>query len=139
MPALVLPEIACVEKPMKKSGSIVSNSRLFATMCGIAVVALVASTPGVASEYVGRDVTVRYADLDVNSVAGATQLLGRIQGAAERVCAPLDHGNLSSRVRRDACERKLTAEAVGRVNSSALLAVHESAHRAAPRVIALAR
>ena len=68
----------------------------------------------------GRDITVRYADLDAGTVDGATLLLKRIEAASGRVCASLDHGDLASRSRREACERKLTAAAVTRVNSPVL-------------------
>ena len=95
--------------------------------------------PTLASGITGRDITVRYADIDAGTIDGATVLLRRIEGAASRVCAPLDHGDLASATRRESCEQKLTAAAVSRVNSPALASVYRSAYREAPRVIAQAK
>lgn len=105
----------------------------------LAAVCVLPAVPALASDVTGRDVTVRYADLDAGTVAGATQLLQRIEVAAGRVCAPLDHGDLSSRSRRESCEQKLTSAAVSRVNSPVLVSLYQSARRDAPRVIAQAK
>lgn len=117
---------------------ITSKSRIF---CGgaLAAAALMLTMPAVAGAVTGPDVAVRYADLDVNSVSGATQLLQRIESAADSVCARLDHGDLSSRANRERCEQKLTAAAVTKVNHPVLAQVYESAHHTAPRVAALVR
>ena len=72
-------------------------------------------------------------------MAGATQLLTRIEVAANSVCARLDHGDVASRANRQRCEQKLTAAAVAKVNHPVLAQVYESAHRTAPRVAALVR
>jgi UrcA family protein len=105
----------------------------------LAAAAVVLTLPVVAAGVTGPDVAVRYADLDVNSVSGATQLLQRIESAADNVCARLDHGDLSSRGNRERCEQKLTAAAVTKVNHPVLAQVYESAHHTAPRVAAVVR
>lgn len=105
------------------------------TVIGALSLAAAASASGIT----GPDVTVRYADLDVDTVDGATLLLKRIESASGRVCSPLDHGDLASRGRREACEQKLIAAAVSRVNSPALATVYQSVRRDAPRVIAQAK
>lgn len=119
-----------------------NSRRSLATVMLPAVLAVASALPGaataLASDVTGRDVAVGYADLDAGTVDGATRLLQRIEVAAGRVCAPLDHGDLASRTRRQACEQKLTADAVTRVNTPALVAVYQSARRDAPRVIARA-
>jgi UrcA family protein len=107
----------------------------------VAVVAATASGLSVsvaAGDITGRDVTVSFADLDANTLDGAAVLLRRIESAANRVCAALDHGDLASRSKREACELKLTAAAVSRVDLPALATVYRSAYLAAPRVIARA-
>jgi UrcA family protein len=81
---------------------------------------------------------VRYSDLDLETVEGANTLLKRISSAAKSVCAPIDHGSLSSKAKAEACQGKLTAAAVARVDSPVLLAVYESA-RTMPQVVTAAR
>ena len=123
---------------MKMSHRPVTRTCLVAA-AATTLAALSLAVPASASDITGRDITVRYADLDVATVDGATLLLKRIEGAANRVCSPLDHGDLASKGRREACEQKLTAAAVTRVNSPALATVYQSARRDTPRVIAQAK
>ncbi len=113
-----------------------TSYRIFIFSC--AMLALGQAAPALAGGVYGADVSVQYSDLDVDTVAGATTLLKRIHGAAQSVCAPIDHGSLSSRARRDACQGKLTAAAVARVNRPVLLAVYEST-QSMPRVVTAAR
>lgn len=95
--------------------------------------------PAFAGGTVGSDVTVRYADLDVGSEAGARKLLQRIEWAARRVCAPLDHGSLTSRVHEDSCRRQVTEAAVIKVNHPVLQATYELVRSARPPVASLRR
>ena len=115
----------------------IATASLIAAVSAISSLPLAA--PAFASDITGRDVAVQYADLDVETVDGATRLLQRIEAAAGRVCAPLDHGDLASRRSRDACEHKLTSNAVSQVDSPALASVYQSARRDASRVIAQAK
>ena len=118
------------------------NKHLRTPLTGImfaAVAALSMAPLAFAADVTGRDVTVRYAGRDVSTVDGATLLLQRIESASAHVCAALDHGDLASRGRRVACEQKLTAAAVTRVDSPVLADVYRAARRDASRVIALAR
>jgi UrcA family protein len=103
-----------------------------------AAMALGLAAPAFAGGFHGPDVAVRYSDLDVDTVEGATTLLKRINAAAKSVCAPLDHGSLASKAQRDACQGKLTAAAVARVDRPVLLAVYEST-QSMPRVVTAAR
>lgn len=95
---------------------------------GLALLAA-AQAPAFAGGVVGPDVAVRYHDLDLNTVEGATVMLQRIKAAAARVCAPLYHGTLASMVKRDACQNQLVGETVAKVNRPALAALNESTHR----------
>lgn len=122
---------------MRKAHQPILTGRLLAALAAIVSLPFAASAP--ASDVSGRDITVRYADLDAGTIEGATVLLQRIRRAADRVCAPLDHGDLGSRNHRQACEGKLTSAAVTGVNSPALASVYQSSRRDTRRVIALAK
>src|ERR1700722_10109216 len=71
-----------------------------------------------------RQVTVQYADLNVSTSHGAAVLYGRIRIAAEAVCSPLSHGDLSSKMHRDACVSQSIAAAVSKLDQGALFAVY---------------
>jgi UrcA family protein len=107
----------------------------------IACAALMVSlTPPLhAGEMVGPDITVPYADLAVDSEQGASKLLQRIEWAAQRVCARLDHGTLASRANAKACRQTVAAAAVQKVNHPMLQAVYDSARGARPAVASLGR
>jgi UrcA family protein len=84
-----------------------------------------------------REVTVQYADLNVSSSHGAATLYGRIRTAAEAVCSPLSHGDLSSKMHREACVSQSIAAAVSKVNQGALFAVYNAkSAQPLPRIVA---
>jgi UrcA family protein len=65
---------------------------------------------------------VRYGDLDVNTVAGATALYRRLQGAAHFVCG--DEGrSLDEQRQWEGCVHDALAEAVTAVHSPTLSAI----------------
>jgi len=72
-------------------------------------------------------VSVSYADLNMESAACLRSLYGRLQSAARRVCAPLDDGRQSSRnlpfVR---CYDSALSSAVAQINKPVLTAMHNS-------------
>ena len=70
----------------------------------------------------GRAVTVQYGDLNISTSGGGATLYGRIRAAAEAVCSPLDHGDLSSRMHRKACVNQSIAGAVSKINQGSLVA-----------------
>jgi len=70
-----------------------------------------------------RSITVRFADLDLSSIAGAKTLYHRIQAAASQVCRPVGTDPIEQFGSR-ACARKATADAVSKVNNPLLTAVH---------------
>lgn len=83
------------------------------------------------------EATVNYSDLSVSSSRGATVLYGRIRAAAEGLCSPLYHGDLSSRMHRNACVQQSIADAVGKVNQAALFAVYNAKNeRPLPMIVA---
>jgi UrcA family protein len=107
-------------------------------LLAIAALALATASPTFAGSLTGPDVVVSYSDLNLDSVDGATTLLKRIRVAADNVCAPLNHGNISSRANVDKCNAKLTDAAVTKVNHPVVASVYKAAHRNASSVAALA-
>jgi UrcA family protein len=124
------------ESTMKTSTRQNSLSSL-AIACATLMTAL--TPPLHAGEIVGPDITVRYADLAIESEQGASRLLQRIEWAAQRVCARLDHGTLASRTNAKACRQTVAAAAVQKVNHPMLQAVYDSAKGARPPVASLVR
>jgi UrcA family protein len=98
--------------------------RIIAILCSAFAMGSTATTH--ATDLVGPDVTVHYRDLAIGTEQGASRLLKRIEWAASRVCARLDHGSLPSRANMNACREKLSAAAVSKVNHPMLLAVYNS-------------
>jgi UrcA family protein len=101
-------------------------------------VALSFASISTASDSTGaREVTVQYADLNVSISRGAVALYGRIRAAAEGVCSPLYHGDLSSKMHRDTCVQQSIADAVTKVNQGALFAVYNAKNsRPLPVIVA---
>jgi UrcA family protein len=92
-----------------------------------------------ASDLTGPDIAVRYENLAIDTEQGASQLLKRIENAAARVCARLDHGTLASRKNVQGCIQKLTADAVSKVNHPMLLAAYNSNGQIAPPIARLTK
>jgi UrcA family protein len=110
---------------------------LVAIFCATLAVGL--AGPANATDLVSPDITVRYGDLAIDTEQGASKLLKRIEGAADRVCARLDHGSLVSRSNAEDCSRKVTAAAVNQVNHPMLLAVYSSARGMSPPIASLTK
>jgi UrcA family protein len=82
-----------------------------------------------------RTMTVRYADLNISTASGATTLYHRILGAARSVCG--EEGSeldLEARHTWDDCFRSAVNDAVEKVHSPLLTAVH---HKSTPSVSAM--
>lgn len=92
-----------------------------------------------AEEVVGPDITVRYGDLAIDTQQSASKLLRRIEWAAQRVCARLEHGTLASHANAKACRHTVAAASVQKVNHPMLQAVYDSAKGARPAVASLGR
>lgn len=76
-----------------------------------------------------RSVSVRYADLDLASAAGAAALYQRLQGAARVVCGYADR-NLAMLRYVNRCNHSAISDAVSSVNAPLLSAIH-NAHQGA--------
>jgi UrcA family protein len=84
-----------------------------------------AAQPGV---FEPRQMSVSYADLNIESAAGAKVLYGRLQFAAQRVCEPLDDGqHRTVNFHFQACYRNALDSAVAKINRPTLTAMHSSA------------
>lgn len=74
-------------------------------------------------QYVTHTVTVRYADLNLSSVAGANTLYRRIVGAARFSCGYKGQG-LREQMEWRSCYKNAVADAVAAVNSPNLTAIY---------------
>jgi UrcA family protein len=120
------------------------NTKNIATrlIAGAIVTALISSFSSIASAAEGTDSlqkTVKYADVSVASAHGAATLYNRIRSASEEVCSPLVHGDLSSKMKADACMHKAIADAVSQVNHPALTAVYNARNGGSLPMIAAAK
>jgi UrcA family protein len=125
------PEITMKTNPRK------FPDHYLATACAALVLGLAA--PLHAGEAAGPDVTVQYGDLAIDTEPGARKLLRRIEWAARRVCAPLNHGNLASRANEMRCRSELTTAAVDKVNHPRLQAAFDQARGVSTPVASLGR
>src|SRR3984957_14042852 len=84
-----------------------------------------------------RAFRVQYGDLNISTSRGAATLYGRIRTAAEAVCSPVNQGDLSSKMHRNACVSQSIAGAVGKINQPALFAVYNAKNaRPLPMIVA---
>jgi UrcA family protein len=106
-----------------------SNTRFCLTsLAALAAVAYGSACPaGPLDQYVTHSVKVSFADLNLDSQAGAATLYRRIQNAARQVCSP-DPGDRAIQRYRDwkSCYDTAVGNAVGKVNSPLLSALHSS-------------
>jgi UrcA family protein len=94
--------------------------RLLALVC---VLGVLSTRPSMAQPPHGASVTVSFRDLDIGSPAGAHALYRRIQGAARQVCGPKG-ADLIEQEYWNSCYRQAIDDAVGKVNSPLLTAIH---------------
>jgi UrcA family protein len=71
----------------------------------------------------GHSVTVSFRDLDLSSTEGARTLYRRIQAAAKQVCGYAGADFIEQSIWKS-CYHNAVSEAVGKVNSPLLTAVH---------------
>lgn len=74
--------------------------------------------------FVGPDVAVGYADLDIKTVAGAEKLYERIQQAAARVCPAANSRLLTQYAAVMRCRNTVVEHAVTSVSSPQVTAVY---------------
>jgi UrcA family protein len=81
------------------------------------------ATGGMAADL--PQVHVKYADLNIDTPAGAARLYQRIRGAAIAVCPAFDARNLAGRAAVEACRTRAIADAVAAVHNPSLTRVYE--------------
>jgi UrcA family protein len=72
---------------------------------------------------------VKYGDLNVSTVPGASALYGRIRSAAQTVCRFFDRRDLASQALKTDCINHAIARAVTEVNEPALFSVYNTNNR----------
>jgi UrcA family protein len=103
-----------------------SSFRSFAL---VSVLAVLGASPTLAGEP-SRSIKVSYADLDLSTAAGAATLYSRIRSAARQVCGP--EGVIYYDMRGwKRCFNGAVSDAVTKVNSPRLTALHEGKSPAA--------
>jgi UrcA family protein len=88
-----------------------------------------AAAPASAGQYLGPDVAVHYADLDITTAAGAEALYERIQQAAVSVCPPADSRSLARYMTVIRCRNEVVAGAVSSVSSPQVTAIYAARAR----------
>jgi UrcA family protein len=109
-----------------KAANLVHRSLLASLALGSALLAgtALAAEPANDGNSAARSMTVRYADVNLTTVVGATALYQRIEGAARLVCGESGRSLLEQRAAK-VCYRNAVAEAVAAVNNPTLTAVHQ--------------
>jgi UrcA family protein len=107
------------------ASNLVHRSSLACLALGSALFAgaALASATAADGNLVVQSMTVRYADVNLATVAGATTLYRRIQGAARLVCGESGR-SLAERQAWKECYRNAVEGAVTKVNNPTLSAVH---------------
>jgi UrcA family protein len=102
------------------------------TICAIATLGFNtanASTAGISNDLsmakASRTYTVRFADLNVSTFAGAKSLYTRLRHAAKVVCAPLETAPLWHSDQYEVCMEKAISDAVATVNRPLLSQYHQ--------------
>jgi UrcA family protein len=85
-----------------------------------------------------HQLTVRYSDASLSTIAGAHTVYGRIQGAARFVCGEAGR-SLAEQRTWQACYRGAVADAVASINSPLLTAVHQRVNGETPVTAMLER
>ncbi len=84
----------------------------------------IAALPAVADSNDAPTMLVKFADLDLSHVEGATRLYGRIRLAAEDVCAPSEGPGLAGHVQKQSCIDRAISDAVAKVGNPVLTALY---------------
>jgi UrcA family protein len=113
-----------------------TSIRLKQSTAWVALLALASAAAGANPEDTEEVQTenVNYEDLNLTTLAGVSQLYGRIERAARLVCGP--NTDQSRMGQWKTCYRLAVAAAVARVNNPLLTAVHDN-RTAPPKLAAL--
>ena len=110
-----------------------SHPRLRVLIATAVYGALASGFSGVVTAAGGADAAptaiVKYGDLNVSTVPGATALYGRIRSAAQTVCRSFDQRDLGSQTLKTDCIDHAIARAVTEVNQPALFSVYNANNR----------
>ena len=112
-----------VHDPEVRSAALFWTMSLLGTALLALIVCLLGITPAWSNTPDTPSVTVRYGDLDLSSPAGANTLYQRIQAAARQVCG-YPGADLLEQASWRSCYRSAVGDAVRKVNSPLLIAVH---------------
>ena len=103
------------------------------------VIGLAAAAHAGDANYDRPEQVVKFADLDLNSLAGAAALYRRIESAAQEVCGDPHRGrDLLSAIRFNSCREQAIERAVNSVNSAVLSDLHLAKTGRAGKPITLA-
>ncbi len=78
-----------------------------------------------------HSITVRYADLDLDSAAGLDTLYSRIERASRQVCGRADGRNLALAAQWRACRNEALDTAISRIENAQLSKLHRERDGAA--------
>ena len=116
---------------MKTPHAYFNLARLAVISAGIAFFGC-AGTGSLAWAAEPMQITISYADLNVESAAGVRSLYGRLRFAAQRVCAHLDDGRLSPpNIRYQSCYETALDSAVAKINEPVLTAMRSGRRQVA--------
>jgi UrcA family protein len=105
-----------------------TSMRFIKTLAVISAVGI-ASLASAASVQVAPTKVVAYGDLDINGVAGAKALYGRLRAAAREVCEPVRTLDSMYQEVFERCYAEAMSQAVDRIDSAQLSRVHTEALR----------
>ena len=92
------------------------------------------------ADYDAPKQVVMFADLNMDSLVGASALYHRIESAAAHVCGgPLDVRELAAAARMSSCKEQAIERAVNTVNSAVLTSLHLAKTGRAEKPITLAK
>jgi UrcA family protein len=100
--------------------------RLSATVLFSALALSFAAMSQASDATAANQATVKYADLNVSTPAGAAALYARINVAANRVCSTLDGRDLAFKTQFNRCVNKAIADAVTKVDQPALYSIYNA-------------
>jgi UrcA family protein len=86
-----------------------------------------------------RTYVVRFQDLDLSKIDGATALYARLRHAARVVCDPLESREMGLAEKYRACMNKAIADAVASVNRPLVSQYHQSRTKGDRTVVQLAK
>ncbi len=109
-----------IQYPLRRAVTPLVVAAVLATMSALAV------SPAHAEDSAAARVTVRYAELNLQSAAGIQTLYARLKGAARRVCAELDGPSLRERAAYRSCVTSSLERSVHAVRNDDVLAFYNA-------------